>query len=180
MKHIDPSCVLALAFVLPFAAFGADRVYRSVDEEGRVTYSSQPPKDAVEVEGMDVGPEPSAQTTEEARARVKEIEQRTDAQFQAMMERRRLEAQARREAREEAERRRLEREAADRQRRIDESLDRLAIERPYYRRYPLDWRWPYRPPRPIHRNHPPRQRHYPIISPNRPYDSHINTPARNW
>jgi hypothetical protein len=151
----------------------AQAVYRSVDEAGHVTYSSQPPKDAVEVETVPVAPGPSAEATQEARDQVREMEKRTDAQFESLMDRRRQDASARREAREAAERERAAREAADRQRRMDEAP---VYFRPYY---PLDWRWRYPPHPPVHPPRPPKPDH-PVISPNLPYQDHINTPLRNW
>lgn len=180
MKPVARVWLFVFSLTLSVAAVeAATPIYRSVDEAGQVTFSSEPPKGAVEVESLDIGPGPSSVAEEEARARMKEAEQRTDARFDAMMERRRLEQQGRREAREEAERRRWEREAEDRRFR-DDSSGGYVIERPNYRRYSPGWRRPHRPPRPVHPIHPPRYRPHPNVVPNRPHDSHINPPTRNW
>lgn len=170
---------LSAALLAPVAVFGADAIYKSVDESGRITYSSKPPQDAVEIEGVSVPRGPSAQDATAAQDRVKDLEQKTDAQIQTLREGRQQAARARKEAQEAAERQQLAREAADRQRRIDNSLDRLANERDYFRPYPHDWRWPYRPLRPLYPAHPPRppRRAVPL---NRPYEDHINPPTRNW
>lgn len=178
MNAIERFWFLSAVLLFPAAVFGADTVYKSVDEAGRVTYSSQPPQDAVEVEGVHLPRGPSAQDTTAAQERARDLEQKADARYKTLKGRRQQAAQARKEAREAAEREQLAREAAERQQRIDESLDQLANERAYYQGSPDDWRWPYRPPRPVYPPHPPRPPHT-TIPPNRPYEDHINTPARN-
>jgi hypothetical protein len=164
------------ALLVPVAAFGADSVYKSVDKLGRVTYSSQPPKDAVDMESVPISPGPSATETKAAQERAGEIAQEVDA----WLKERRLQAeQARKEAREAADREELAQEAAERQRRIDDSLDRLANEQDNYRGYPYDWRWPHRPPHPVYPLHPPGPPRR-AMPPNRPYRGHINSPALKW
>lgn len=164
------------ALLVSVAVFGAESVYKSVDELGRVTYSSQPPKDAVEIVNVPVSPGPSAMEATAARERAGEIAQEVDAWLK---ERRLQAAQARKEAREAADREQLAQEAAERQRRIDDSLDRLANEQDNYRAYPYDWRWPHRPPHPVYPLHPPRPPRR-AMPPSRPYRGHINSPALKW
>ena len=166
--------VLLMAALLPTGTFAADMLYKSVDDQGRVTYSSHPPEDAVETKGVQVAPGPSAQAAEEARERASAMEQEAQAQYEELMERRRQEA----EVRKEAERERVAKETAERQRRIDESLQRLSNERHYLRPYPHDWHWPYRPHPPMYPPLPPRPVH-PVAPPNQPYEDHINPPMRN-
>jgi len=165
--------------MLPVAAYGAGTVYKSVDEAGHVTYSLQPPKDAIEIEDVQIEPGPSAGAAEKARERAKDMGQMVDVHYQQLMERREQEEQARKEAREAAERERIAREAAARQRRIEESLAQIANERYYFGPSPYDWRWHYPPYRPMYPSYPPRRppRH-PIPPGSRPYKGHIDTPER--
>jgi hypothetical protein len=48
----------------------AGQVYRSVDEEGRVTYSDKPPPSAADVEEVEVQPAPSGARQREGMERV--------------------------------------------------------------------------------------------------------------
>jgi len=176
MTTIESVWYLYAILLFPVAVYGADAVYKSVDKAGRVTYSSEPPKDAVKVEGVRFPREPSEQDRKAAREHARAVEQKTDARYQTLKERSRRAAQARKEAQRTAERERLAREEAERQQRIDETLDWLANERAYDRGYPHNRLWPYWPPRPVYPSpHPP----HPSIRLNRPYVDHINTPARN-
>jgi hypothetical protein len=166
MKRLSIFLFLLVATLLPGGAFGSDTLYKSIDEAGRVTYSSQPPPAAVEIEEVQVAPGPSAEVTEKAAARVKETAKKVDAHYRELMERREQEA---------AERERIARETAERQKRIEESLDQPAMAVPYYWPYPLRW-WGPRPPyRPMTPPYAPR----PMPStqgPNRSYEGHINSP----
>lgn len=91
---------------LTFAPLGiADTVYKSVDAEGNVTYSTTPPVDATQTESVPIAPGPTAEQRAAAEARMSEL------------------ARARAEAREreaENEEERAE-SVADAQKRLDEA-----------------------------------------------------------
>ncbi len=65
---------LALA-ILPFlvSAVEADTVYRSVDADGRVSYSSTPPPAAADVRQVELPPPPSAAEVDAAKEREKAL-----------------------------------------------------------------------------------------------------------
>lgn len=177
MSATERFFLLAAVLLQPFAAEAGNTLYKSVDEEGRVTYSSTPPEDAVEVEGLRVPPGPSAQTKEEARARVKAIEERSREQYQELKEGRKRAAQARVEAQE---RERREQEEAERQRRLEESLDRPSYGWSYSRPYWPVWGWGYPSPHPpIHLPRPPIHE-LPEQRPSWRSRGHINSPTRRW
>jgi hypothetical protein len=54
MKLLIPGLFLILALNVH-----AEKIYRSLDEKGNVTYSSEPPSSSVEVKKVDVAPPPS-------------------------------------------------------------------------------------------------------------------------
>jgi hypothetical protein len=66
-------CVLMLAMLAGTAA--ADQIYRSVDAEGNVTFSNQPPADAVTVDEVSVQPGPSEAAQREAQERMQRQEE---------------------------------------------------------------------------------------------------------
>ena len=156
------------AILIPLLFAGtcvAQTLYKSVDEQGHVTYSETPPADAVETKSVPIAPGPSRENAERARERARAMAEEADTKYQELMERRKEEE----EARKKAERERADREAAERQRAADESS--------YEGPYPYGWRWPYPYP-PIRPPIPPRPTH-PIVPPKRPYGGHINPPIRN-
>ena len=61
-------CMLLLALLAVTAA--AEQIYKSVDAEGNVTFSSEPPADAVNVDEVKVQPGPSDAARQAARERV--------------------------------------------------------------------------------------------------------------
>lgn len=61
-------CLLGLALLAGTAA--AEQIYKSVDADGNVTFSNQPPADAVDVDEVKVKPGPSAAAQQAARERV--------------------------------------------------------------------------------------------------------------
>lgn len=65
-------CLVMLALLAGTAA--AEQIYRSVDAEGNVTFSSTPPPDAAAVEEVSVQPGPSAEAQREARERMQRQE----------------------------------------------------------------------------------------------------------
>lgn len=56
----------------------AQTVYKTVDEEGRVSYSTTPPEDASAAEQLAPPPEPSPEAVEAAKQRQQELEQAAD------------------------------------------------------------------------------------------------------
>jgi hypothetical protein len=65
-------CMLLLATVAGTAA--AEQIYRSVDAEGNVTFSNQPPANSVTVDQVSVHPGPSDAAQREARERMQRQE----------------------------------------------------------------------------------------------------------
>ena len=65
-------CVLLLAMLAGTAA--AEQIYRSVDAEGNVTFSNQPPANSVTVDQVSVQPGPSDAAQREARERMQRQE----------------------------------------------------------------------------------------------------------
>ncbi|HYQ72124.1 MAG TPA: DUF4124 domain-containing protein, partial [Gammaproteobacteria bacterium] len=72
MNHLTCSVITRCTLVLVLLAgpAAAEQIYRSVDAEGNVTFSSQPPSGAVNVDEVSVRPGPSAEEQEAARARI--------------------------------------------------------------------------------------------------------------
>jgi hypothetical protein len=66
------ACMLML--IMPAGTAAAEQIYRSVDAEGNVTFSSQPPTGAVAVDKVNVRPGPSAAEQNAARERVQRQE----------------------------------------------------------------------------------------------------------
>jgi hypothetical protein len=60
--------ILALFMLLSSAIF-AENIYKSVDENGRVTYSSTPPENSQDVTTVDIPPPPSQEQVEAAQQR---------------------------------------------------------------------------------------------------------------
>lgn len=138
---------------LPLAAFGEDAIYKSIDKAGHVTYSAQPPLGSATVEDVHLPPGPTEESVQDSLKRASSIEEAADACYDAIMERRRQEAEARKQAQKEA-------EAAERQRQIEEALQQQASGPSYYYGDQPDWRRPF-PPHPPHPPHPPRPPHPP-------------------
>jgi hypothetical protein len=70
---IRTGCRLVLALLAGSAA--AEQIYRSVDAQGNVTYSSTPPASAVAVDEVSVQPGPSEDAVREARERTRRQEE---------------------------------------------------------------------------------------------------------
>mgnify|MGYP001546690587 FL=1 len=68
--HLMLICLLAVS-----GSLTAQQVYRSVDEQGNVSYSGEPPANAQAVETISVDPGPSADQRREAEKRASEMEQ---------------------------------------------------------------------------------------------------------
>ena len=69
---VRTGCVLMLAMLAGTAA--AEQIYRSVDAEGNVTFSNQPPANSVNVDQVDVQPGPSEAAQREAQERMQRQE----------------------------------------------------------------------------------------------------------
>jgi hypothetical protein len=65
---ICTGCMLALALLAGTAT--AEQIYKSVDADGNVTFSNEPPADAVDVDEVKVRPGPSAAEQQAARERM--------------------------------------------------------------------------------------------------------------
>jgi hypothetical protein len=76
MKRITPVCTAGLlVLVLLSGVAAAEQIYRSVDAEGNVTFSNQPPANAVSVDKVDVQPGPSEAAQREAQERMQRQEE---------------------------------------------------------------------------------------------------------
>ena len=88
---LGPTLGLMLVFNIPLA----DEVYKVVDEDGKVTYSTEPPDNTKSAEVIEAMPEPSEKDIEAARQRQQKIEEDFDKLDEARAEQARLEAQQR-------------------------------------------------------------------------------------
>ena len=84
--------------VLTGAPLLADQVFKSVDDEGNITYSATPLQDAAQVQAIELVPGPSEQQMQDAKARAERIQQNVDE----MTERRKQREEGLRERREQA------------------------------------------------------------------------------
>ena len=134
---------LALAFVLLFVqSVSAQQIYKSVDKQGNVSYSSEPAKGAVKVETVAPPPAPSRQDVEQAQERYRELEAR-DAEREASRREQEKEYQRQQQIRADLD---LKRQIADQNKRRSPSV--IVINRnPWYwgRPYPPLWRDHHRP-----------------------------------
>jgi len=70
---VSTGCVLLLVLLAGTAA--AEQIYRSVDAEGNVTFSNQPPANSVTVDKVSVQPGPSDAAQREAQERMQRQEE---------------------------------------------------------------------------------------------------------
>ena len=127
-----------LLAVLVSQPASADTIYKWVDSEGQVTYSSIPPPGRIKAEIVALPPPPSEEEIKQAQDRVK----RTEEQAREL-ENQRLEQEAR-----EAEEARL--------RKAQQPQPPIVIERPVYVPQPIYYPPAHRPgPRPPHEPRPP-------------------------
>ncbi|MFZ0788628.1 MAG: DUF4124 domain-containing protein [Chromatiaceae bacterium] len=138
--------------VLPFAVL-AEQIYKSIDASGAVTYSAEPPLNASTVESLEIPPRPSEEATKAALERAREVQKEAGAGYEATMDRRQQEAEARAKAQEEA-------RTAEQARRATDATDEPDGE-PVYIWYRGDRIRP-QPPHPPHPPHPPRPPHPPL------------------
>ncbi|WPL19301.1 hypothetical protein Thiowin_04418 [Thiorhodovibrio winogradskyi] len=88
MSH-DPGCffaqslalILAGTIALAMPAAAQQQVYRSVDAQGRVSFSAEPPagEDVRSIESIELQPGPSEADRQAAEARVRDMQQAADA-----------------------------------------------------------------------------------------------------
>jgi len=71
-RSVRTGCGLLLAMLAGTAA--AEQIYRSVDAEGNVTFSNQPPANSVSVDQVDLPPGPSEAAQREAQERMQRQE----------------------------------------------------------------------------------------------------------
>lgn len=145
---------LVSALVAPCApGLAEDTVYKSVDESGHVTYSQTPPAGAARVEDVPLLPGPSDEVARESMERAKEMQQEADARYDALMEQRRQDAEAREKAQAAAEAAAERRREQAYQESLEESMWGWGV--PYYAGpYRPNWHRP-NPPNPPHPPHPP-------------------------
>jgi len=65
----NPSIQVLALFMMLSSAIFAENIYKSVDEYGRVTYSSTPPENSMDITTIDIQPPPSQEQIEEAQQR---------------------------------------------------------------------------------------------------------------
>lgn len=79
----------------PFAVFAEETIYKIVDEQGRVTYSSTPPTETRKTQTLDLLPPPTEEQAREAQERVKTLDEATDKAEKQRREREQAESAAR-------------------------------------------------------------------------------------
>jgi hypothetical protein len=106
----------ALVF-LPLASPAEETLYKSIDAAGNVTYSDEPPINAVRVEDVQVQQGPPPEAAQEADERLERMTEEADARYDALMEQRRQQAEVRQQAaatrQRELERQRVEEDDTD-------------------------------------------------------------------
>lgn len=70
--------ILMFALLAPALAVSAAPVYKSVDEQGNVTYSAEPPADAVQSEQIAVPPPPSEEEVRQAEEATRQLQEQTN------------------------------------------------------------------------------------------------------
>ncbi|MGR9105826.1 MAG: DUF4124 domain-containing protein [Gammaproteobacteria bacterium] len=145
----------------------AQQIYKSIDRDGRISYSSEPEKGAVRVEKVVPLPAPSPEEIESARQRYRELEAR-DAEREKLRREQELETLRREQILADLE---LKREIAR-----QSSRDRVVSNpSPYpYAPYSYYWGRPYYPSRPGHRPNP-----RPVPVPQEPVPSKFPVPGRS-
>lgn len=88
------AALLGCFALAPQASFAED-IYKIVDDEGNVTYSSEPPVEGLASEVIEPPPSPPDEDIEEAKKRQQKIEKQFDKLDQARAEQARQEAQQR-------------------------------------------------------------------------------------
>ena len=60
---------LAVFLLLASSTINAETIYKSIDENGKVTYSTTPPKNATQSKSIDIAPPPSGEAIKAAQQR---------------------------------------------------------------------------------------------------------------
>lgn len=94
-RELAAPVVASLLLAMMFCVSYADEIYKVVDEDGNVSYSTEPPESSQAMEVMQAMPDPSEADVEAARRRQEKIEQDFDKLDEARAEQERLEAQQR-------------------------------------------------------------------------------------
>jgi len=131
----------------PWSIALSDTVYKSVDKDGNVTYSTNPMEDAVSVESVDI--EDPAATGDKGPGDAEDRIQQMHDIAEELQENRKQRELERQQAAEQA---RKEQEAAEQQRLREELLQQNQDRYPYYYPYPYP---PYHPPHPPQKPRPP-------------------------
>ena len=137
---MNPTARFLLAMLILASApqaFASEAIYKSVDAQGNVTFSSKPPAGAEAVERIEIPEAPSAEDTAAADERAKNIIEEADRLSAERQDKEKALAEKRKQAAEEEERRRKETESAEQEAQQGS------------REY-----WYYYPPPPV-RPHPP-------------------------
>lgn len=107
-KDLTMPCATVMAMVcgmlllLPCSQVHADRIYKSIDAQGHVTYSSTPSADAVQTESIVITSEYDPTTSKAHEAMIDEIQALADQLEQDRIQREQARAMARRNIEEEA------------------------------------------------------------------------------
>jgi hypothetical protein len=85
--RLSNKTVFILAICLFSTGAVAEKIYRSVDKQGEVTFSDEPPPTAVDVEQVEVQPAPTEAEHRESVERVKRMESQANEMGEARAER---------------------------------------------------------------------------------------------
>lgn len=75
MHRPIPATLLTITLLAPAFAVAAEPVYKSVDEQGNVTYSAEPPADAVQSEQIAVPPPPTEEEVKRAEDATRQLQE---------------------------------------------------------------------------------------------------------
>jgi hypothetical protein len=144
--------ILYLILLFSTAAH-ADSIYKSVDENGKVTYSATPPQNSEQIKKIEIQPPPSDEDIKSAKQRHQKLQQAAGALDEDRKKRDEITAEENRLAQEKQKQSQLQQQAEKNNSNTDNAY-------PYYypRRYPP--RYPAGPgpatPRPVQRPRPAR------------------------
>ena len=85
--RLSNKTIVILAVCLFSSSVVAEQIYRSVDKQGEVTFSDEPPPTAVDVEQIEVQPAPTEAQRRESVERVKRMESQAGEMGKARAER---------------------------------------------------------------------------------------------
>ena len=85
--HLSKKTVFILAICLYSTGAVAEKIYRSVDQQGEVTFSDEPPPNAMDVEQVEVQPAPTEAERRESVEQMKRMESQADELGAARTER---------------------------------------------------------------------------------------------